>query len=137
MDGYPPGSLDHNVPFLVACGLTPTAHEPSLPDDLEEQGIVLESELPPLDTRESKVLAEHFEKVDKEGHSWAGVERDELYKFRVKSVGRVRNARPSLSRDVKADMRDSPMYYLRDMRGYLRQRSPCNLPGSFTRRSLP
>lgn len=93
MDGYPSGSLDHNVPFLVACGLTSADQESSLSGDLKDQGILLESELPPLDTDESKALAAHFEKVDEEGHSWAAVERDELYKFRVKSVGRVRIAR--------------------------------------------
>ena len=48
MDGYPAGSLDHNVPLLVASGLNAALPELQLEGDLKDQGILLKSELPPL-----------------------------------------------------------------------------------------
>lgn len=90
MEGYPTGSLDHNVPFLVASGLNVAANELPLDAELRDQGILLRSDLPPLETREAGVLEQHFRDIDSHGRSWRGVERDELYRFRIKAVGRVR-----------------------------------------------
>lgn len=89
MDGYPVGSLGHNVPFLVAAGLDSTTNELPLDGELKEQGILLRSELPPLEGREVEVLEQHFRDIDRKGNSWKGVERGEPYRFRIKSVGRV------------------------------------------------
>ena len=89
MDGYPDGSLDHNVPFIIAAGLNSKTNELPLDSDLKEQGILLRSELPPLKSKEIEVLEQYFEEIDSEGTSWSGVNRDEAYRFRIKSVGRV------------------------------------------------
>ena len=89
MDGYPAGSLDHNVPFLVVSGLNDATPELPLDDELKDQAILLRSELPTLETKEAKVLEEYFEEVDDRGKSWVGVQRDEPYRFRIKTIGRV------------------------------------------------
>lgn len=91
MDGYPEGSLDHNVPFIVVSGLNAdhAETEPSLNPELKDQVILFHSEQPSLETRESKVLDQYFQEVDEKGRSWIGVERDEPFRFRIKSVGRV------------------------------------------------
>lgn len=89
MDDYPPGSLDHNVPLLVVSGLNANAPELPLDDELKDQGILIRSDLEPLDTREVKTLEAYFGEVDERGRSWVGVERDEPYRFRIKTVGRV------------------------------------------------
>ncbi|OAA70247.1 hypothetical protein ISF_02221 [Cordyceps fumosorosea ARSEF 2679] len=89
MDGYPLGSLDHNVPLLVFSGLTSTSSEVELDASLREEAVLLRSDLPPLDSKEAELLAQHFEDVDSEGQSWRGVSRDEPYRLRIKTVGRT------------------------------------------------
>lgn len=89
MDGYPSGSLDHNVPFIVVSGLNSSPSDLPLSGDLKDQAILLRSDQPPLHTRESKVLEQYFVEIDHRGKSWIGVERDEPYRFRIKTVGRV------------------------------------------------
>ncbi|KAH7175586.1 Gryzun, putative trafficking through golgi-domain-containing protein [Dactylonectria macrodidyma] len=88
MDGYPAGSLDHNVPFLVAAGLNSETNELPLNAELRDQGILLRSELPPLETKEAEVLAQYFEEIDAQGKSWSGVEREETHRFRIRTLGR-------------------------------------------------
>ncbi|CAM1501890.1 Fc.00g038740.m01.CDS01 [Cosmosporella sp. VM-42] len=88
MDGYPTGSLDHNVPFLVAAGLNTKTNELPLDPELKEQGILLRSELAPLKTKEVEVLEQYFREIDEKGTSWSGVDKEEAYRFRIKSVGR-------------------------------------------------
>lgn len=89
MDGYPVGSLARNVPFLVTSGLNSTPPELDLDGELGNQGILVKSDIPPLETKEAGILEEFFQAVDARGTSWAPVSRDETYRFRVKSVGRV------------------------------------------------
>ena len=89
MDAYPEGSLDHNVPFLVASGLNASHSGLSLDGDLKHQGILFRSEQPPLESREADILDNYFQEIDKKGKSWIGVERDEPFRFRIRSVGRV------------------------------------------------
>lgn len=89
MDGYPPGSLDHNVPFLVASGLNSVEPELDLQGELSTQGQLIKSDLPPLEGREAQLLETYFEEIDARGTSWAVVPRDEPYRFRIKTVGRV------------------------------------------------
>ncbi|PNY23345.1 Uncharacterized protein TCAP_06725 [Tolypocladium capitatum] len=97
MDGYPAGSLDRNVPFLVASGLNSKVPELQLQDELKDQGILLKSELPPLESKEAGVLEEYLEEIDAQGVSSTGVSRDEPYRFRIKTVGRVLQPKWSLS----------------------------------------
>ncbi|KAM5346612.1 hypothetical protein ACJ41O_009617 [Fusarium nematophilum] len=88
MDGYPTGSLDHNVPFLVAAGLNSETNELPLSAELKDQGILLRSELPPLEGEEAEVLAQYMRDVDASAKSWSGFERDEPYRFRITTLGR-------------------------------------------------
>ncbi|KAF7552488.1 hypothetical protein G7046_g7397 [Stylonectria norvegica] len=88
MDGYPAGSLDHNVPFIVAAGLNTTTNELPLEAELRDQAILLRSELPPLTSKEAQVLEQHFDDIDGKGTSWSGVDREERYRLRIKTVGR-------------------------------------------------
>lgn len=90
MDAFPSASLDHNVPFLLVTGFS--SPPPELPFNAEWQendGTLFRSEQPPLDTREAKLLRSYLGEVDEEGSSWAGIDRDDLYKFRIKTAGRV------------------------------------------------
>lgn len=89
MDAYPQGSLDHNVPFIVVSGLNSNTFELPLSEELKDQSILIRSELPSLDTKEAQVLDEHFQEVDAQGRSWTGVARDEKFRCRIKSIGRV------------------------------------------------
>lgn len=89
MEAFPPGSLDHNVPFIAISGLNSNSFELHGSDEWKDQTILIRSELPPLNSREAKVLDEHLEEVDAKGQSWVGVERDEPFRFRIKSTGRV------------------------------------------------
>lgn len=88
MDGYPAGSLDHNVPLLVASGLSSKPPVLELEGELKDQGILLESELPPLGSKEAEVLGAYFEELDAQGASWTSLSREEPYQFRIKLVGR-------------------------------------------------
>jgi hypothetical protein len=90
MDGYPEGSLEHNVPFIVASGLNATVNELPLPAELREKAILIKSELPPLESREADVLEAYFDEVDTKSHTWKGLGKDESYRFRIKTLGRVR-----------------------------------------------
>ncbi|KAK0385413.1 hypothetical protein NLU13_7889 [Sarocladium strictum] len=88
MNGYPEGSLEHNVPFIVASGLNATANELPLPEQLRDNAILIKSELPPLESKEADVLEAYFEEVDKKSYSWKGVAKDEPYRFRIRTIGR-------------------------------------------------
>ncbi|KAG5951899.1 hypothetical protein E4U53_002055 [Claviceps sorghi] len=88
MEGYPQGSLDHNVPFLVASGLNDAEPHLDLAGELGSQGLLVKSDLPPLDTRESQLLDKYFKEIDSRGSSWTVVPRDEPYRLRIKTVGR-------------------------------------------------
>lgn len=95
MDGYPLGSLDHNVPLLVVSGLS-SSHEdqaeksPKAKGRANGEGVLLRSDLPPLEGKEASFLESYFEKVNERGKSWTVVTREEPYRVRVKTVGRVR-----------------------------------------------
>ncbi|KFA76803.1 hypothetical protein S40288_03033 [Stachybotrys chartarum IBT 40288] len=88
MEGYPLGSLDHNVPLLVAFGLHANTAKSPHDGASTEQGILLRSDVPSLDTREAQALDEYFKEVDAAGKSWSAAARQEPYRFRIKSVGR-------------------------------------------------
>lgn len=87
MDGYPLGSLDHNVPLIVVSGLN--SDPPEQPPKANGPGILLRSDLPPLESREASFLQSYFEEVDERGTSWTAITRDEPFRVRIKTVGRV------------------------------------------------
>lgn len=89
MDGYPLGSLDHNVPLIIASGLTSRSTEVELDEPLRHDGQLLRSDMPPLDTKEAQLLEEYFGDINEKGKSWLGVSREELYRLRIKTVSRV------------------------------------------------
>jgi trafficking protein particle complex subunit 11 len=90
MDGYPVGSLDHNVPFLVVSGLTSSpAKELSIGTALSEQGILLRSEIDALNTKEAKALEQYFRAIDDRELAWHGQDVGKTYKLRVATTGRV------------------------------------------------
>ncbi|KAL7938471.1 Gryzun, putative trafficking through golgi domain-containing protein [Trichoderma chlorosporum] len=87
MDGYPLGSLDHNVPLIVVSGLS--SDPPEQPPKANGQGVLLRSDLPPIEGKEAAFLESYFEEADERGKSWTVVTREEPYRVRVKSVGRT------------------------------------------------
>ncbi|CRK19968.1 hypothetical protein BN1708_003255, partial [Verticillium longisporum] len=89
MDGYPAGSLDHNLPFLVVAGLT-EAPVNALPFDneLKDQGVLLQSQLPSLETKEAKALREYIASQDAADQPWNPQLATKPYKFRVAFTGR-------------------------------------------------
>lgn len=97
MDEYPPGSLDHNVPFLVVSGLgtTPTKPPPTDPE-LRERGILVRSELPPVDTRESRIILRLIQEAGASGLAWASRDNPKRYRFRISTIGRVCDYIPML-----------------------------------------
>ncbi|KAF4125564.1 trafficking protein particle complex subunit 11 [Geosmithia morbida] len=97
MDAYPDGSLDHNVPLLVVSGLNSSAPQPPLGGELKDQGILVRSALPPVETREAAFVEQYLDKVNERGRSWVAVRTDEPYRFRVKTVGRSFLLPPRLS----------------------------------------
>ncbi|RTE69746.1 hypothetical protein BHE90_015873 [Fusarium euwallaceae] len=88
MDGYPTGTLDHNVPFLVAAGLNSETYELPLSAELKDQSILLRSELPPIEGDDAEVLAQYMKDVDASAKSWSAFEREEPYRFRIRNTGR-------------------------------------------------
>ncbi|KOS17386.1 Trafficking protein particle complex subunit 11 [Escovopsis weberi] len=87
MDGYPLGSLDHNVPLIFVSGIN-AAREQASSRELKDQGILIRSDLPCLDSREASFLATYLDRIDTQGLSWTAVSRDEQYRLRIKAVGR-------------------------------------------------
>ncbi|KAL7622283.1 hypothetical protein AAE478_007787 [Parahypoxylon ruwenzoriense] len=89
MDGYPAGSLDHNVPFLLVSGLTTTPTKPVLTDpDLREQSILVRSELPPIDSREARIVLRRIQEKDATSLPWNSWDTLRKCKFKIRTIGR-------------------------------------------------
>ncbi|KAK8014504.1 trafficking protein particle complex subunit 12 [Apiospora arundinis] len=89
MDDYPAGSLDHNAPLLVVSGLGTGATKPLLSDpDLKERGILIRSELPPIDGREAKAILHYIQEADATAWPWNPSETTKKYRFKIKTIGR-------------------------------------------------
>ncbi|KAK7991798.1 hypothetical protein PG988_000592 [Apiospora saccharicola] len=89
MDDYPTGNLDHNAPLLVVSGLGTGATKPMLVDpDLKEHGILIRSELPPIDGREAKTILHYIQEADATNWPWNASETTKKYRFKIKTVGR-------------------------------------------------
>ena len=90
MDEYPPGSLDHNVPLLVVSGLTTDPTKPLVTDpELKEQGILIRSEVSPLDTPEADIILRYIQERDASTLPWNPRGTSRKYRFKVKTIGRV------------------------------------------------
>ncbi|CAG8950641.1 hypothetical protein HYFRA_00002850 [Hymenoscyphus fraxineus] len=94
MDGYAPAFVAHNLPLLVVSGLV--VHDEA---ELENDGVPIASEIPPVDSEEARTLLRHFQDSDGTDLAWNGSEHADRNKFRVKTIGRdyilpTRNALP-------------------------------------------
>ncbi|KAI0022880.1 Gryzun, putative trafficking through golgi-domain-containing protein [Xylariomycetidae sp. FL0641] len=110
MNEYPQGSLDRNVPFLVVSGLRSTSSKPLLTDpDLREQGLLIRSEVPPVEGREAKAVLQCIEDADITNRSWDAVNSPRRHRFKVRTIGRflLPPRRARLPDDVEAPL--SPM----------------------------
>ncbi|GKT46403.1 trafficking protein particle complex subunit 12 [Colletotrichum spaethianum] len=89
MDGYPVGSLDHNIPHIVVAGLTsdPTRDLP-LNAELRDQALLLRSELPSVESQDAEALIEYIVRQDGRNHPWNGRDSGKPYKLRVTVAGR-------------------------------------------------
>lgn len=89
MDGFPSGSLDHNVPLLLVSGLSTGSTKPLLTDPtLKEQSILIRSELAPVDNREAKSILRYIRETDASDLPWNSWDISRKYKFKVKPIGR-------------------------------------------------
>ncbi|KAI1387421.1 Gryzun, putative trafficking through golgi-domain-containing protein [Hypoxylon trugodes] len=89
MDGYPAGSLDHNVPFLVVSGLGTASTKHTLEDPgLREQGILVRSELPSIESREAKIILRCIQEKDATSLPWNSRDTSRRYKFKIETIGR-------------------------------------------------
>ncbi|CAI0653414.1 unnamed protein product [Colletotrichum noveboracense] len=89
MDGYPVGSLDHNIPHIVLAGLTSApAKELPLSAELRDQAILLRSELPSLETPDAESLRDYIVRQDGRNQPWNGRDSGKPYKLRVTVAGR-------------------------------------------------
>lgn len=90
MDGYPPGSLDPSVPFLVASGLLNSPPDGAAEgSDTATQGTVLQSEVPSLTGENAEVLHSYLASVDAAQAPWSLGDKKRPYRYRVETVGRV------------------------------------------------
>ncbi|KAI8965050.1 Gryzun, putative trafficking through golgi-domain-containing protein [Daldinia sp. FL1419] len=89
MDDFPEGSLDHNVPFLVVSGLSNSSTKPALVDaSLREQGILVRSELPSIESREAKIILRCIQEKDATELPWNSRDSSRKYKFKICTAGR-------------------------------------------------
>ncbi|KAK3682510.1 Gryzun, putative trafficking through golgi-domain-containing protein, partial [Podospora appendiculata] len=92
MDEYPPYSLDHNIPFLLAVGVSGSATYDSasaLSPALKEQAILIRSELPPLEAAQAHALLRYIQ--DRDASQIPCNEADNTsrrYRFRVRTAER-------------------------------------------------
>lgn len=84
MDGYAPAFVAHNLPLLVVSGLV--AHDEP---ELENDGIPIASEIPPVESDDARTLLRHFQNSDGGDLAWNGREHTGRNKFKVKTIGRV------------------------------------------------
>ncbi|KAM7224000.1 trafficking protein particle complex subunit 11 [Rhypophila decipiens] len=93
MDEYPPGSLDHSVPFLLTLGVTSgkdnaATYDSALSPILKEQAILIRSELPALGDDTAHALLRYIQEHDASGLPCNGKEITKRYRFRVRSAER-------------------------------------------------
>jgi trafficking protein particle complex subunit 11 len=90
MDEYPAFSLDHDVPSLVTLGISPaSAYDSGLSAPLQDQAILIRSEVATIDSDDSRALLGYIR--DRDGSSLPSNGRDATlrYRFRIRTAGRV------------------------------------------------
>lgn len=97
MDEYPAGSLDPSIPFLLTLGVAgPSDHGAELSPQLKEQGFLLLSDLPPLETERALFFLRYLRAHDASRLPWNG--RDILkgvrHRFRIRAAATVRRSSP-------------------------------------------
>ncbi|QSZ30378.1 hypothetical protein DSL72_004901 [Monilinia vaccinii-corymbosi] len=86
MDGYAAAYIAHNLPLLVVSGL---GADPSPTNArLKEGGLIITSDIAPLESEDAKYILKYFKENDAEKLPWNEYEHGEKKKFRVKIVGR-------------------------------------------------
>ncbi|KAH0563136.1 hypothetical protein GP486_002291 [Trichoglossum hirsutum] len=95
MDVYPPDYLAHNLPLIVLSGLATSSQDPEPASYdyplLQENGIRVTSNLPPVDSPNAGPLLRYFLELDASHTSWsARAYKDAVgsMRFRVRVVGR-------------------------------------------------
>ncbi|KAI2468316.1 Gryzun, putative trafficking through golgi-domain-containing protein [Annulohypoxylon bovei var. microspora] len=89
MDDYPAGSLDHNVPFLVVSGLSTAPTKSTITDPgLREQAVLVRSEIPPIESREAKIILRCIQEKDGTNLPWNSQDPSRKYKFKIRPIGR-------------------------------------------------
>ncbi|CAD6447633.1 102290b1-78cb-4f6d-9bf2-c219cdeaf64d [Sclerotinia trifoliorum] len=86
MDGYATAWVAHNLPLLVVSGL---GADPSPTNArLKEGGVLITSDIAPLQSEDAKYILKYFKTNDAENLPWNGSEHSEKNKFKVKVIGR-------------------------------------------------
>ncbi|ESZ91081.1 hypothetical protein SBOR_8544 [Sclerotinia borealis F-4128] len=86
MDGYARAYIAHNLPLLVVSGL---GADPSPTNArLKEGGVIITSDIAPLESEDAKYILKYFKDNDAENLPWNGHEYSEKNKFKVKVIGR-------------------------------------------------
>ncbi|KXH65455.1 hypothetical protein CNYM01_09965 [Colletotrichum nymphaeae SA-01] len=89
MDGYPVGSLDHNIPHIVIAGLTSSpAKALPLNAELRDQALLIRSELPSIESPNAEALKDYIVRQDGRNHPWNGKDSGKPYRLRVAVAGR-------------------------------------------------
>lgn len=87
MDGYATAYIAHNLPLLIVSGL---GADPSPTNArLKEGGVIITSDIPPLETEDANFILKHLKKNGAENLPWNGYQHNEKNRFRVKVIGRV------------------------------------------------
>ncbi|KAA8566792.1 hypothetical protein EYC84_009892 [Monilinia fructicola] len=86
MDGYATAYVAHNLPLLVVSGLG--ADPSSTNARLKEGGVIITSDIAPLESEDAQCILKCFKENDAEKLPWNGYEHGEKKKFKVKVVGR-------------------------------------------------
>jgi len=86
MDGYELAYVAHNVPFVVIAGLETSA---SISSDIDSHAFRIASDIPCVDTEDSKVLLKHFKGRDGDGLAWNAKEYNGRNKFKIMTIKRV------------------------------------------------
>ncbi|GJC89737.1 trafficking protein particle complex subunit 11 [Colletotrichum liriopes] len=94
MDGYPVGSLDHNIPHIVLAGLSSgPARDLPLNAELRDQALLLRSELPSIESQDAEALRDYIVRQDGRNHPWNGRDSGKPYKLRITVAGRASRGR--------------------------------------------
>ncbi|KAK5661982.1 hypothetical protein OQA88_10093 [Cercophora sp. LCS_1] len=92
MDEYPAGSLDPSIPLLLTLGVSGSSGDGSgLSAALKEHGVLIRSEIEPLDSEQALALLSYIQEHDASHLAWNKQESpaNTRYRFRVKAAERA------------------------------------------------